>query len=181
MNIFAQGREQSLEDVLSRREERFAYIKKLVEEYGHTVVCYKLNIPGPIKNNPHIAKIFAQGQRAILRAIGEDLLLYRDEKRSDAGDEAYFVLEGKAADIKRKMCAIEEEHVFGRLFDIDVLSEQGAVSRTELGFAERKCLICEKRAVECARSRSHSVEELREKIGMIFERYAQDERMPEEE
>lgn len=55
----------------------------------------------------------------------------------------------------------EERHLLGRLFDFDVLRPDGTkVSRQELGFPERTCLICSSPAFICGRSRTHSAQEL---------------------
>lgn len=65
---------------------------------------------------------------------------------------------------------MEETHPLGRLFDVDVYDEAGSgISREELGSPVRKCLICEKDAKLCGRSRSHTVKELYERIESIID------------
>ena len=57
----------------------------------------------------------------------------------------------------------------GRLFDIDVLDAGGKkLSREGLGLPPRKCLLCEQPAHACARSRTHTVMELTERIESIL-------------
>ena len=47
----------------------------------------------------------------------------------------------------------------------DVLEKENTkISRNDLGFPERKCLLCDNPACQCGRSRKHSIEELRKKI-----------------
>ena len=170
MNIFSKGKEQGLEDILTQREWRANRIAELLAQYRQTVVCYKLNIPGPIKNNEWIKNIFAQGKQAILEqlALSSRATIYKEEKISDAGDELFLVVQSDAAEVKKIMCLIEENHYFGRLFDIDVLTENESVSRTQIGYAERKCLICENKAVLCGRNRTHTVAELQSKISEMY-------------
>jgi holo-ACP synthase CitX len=62
-----------------------------------------------------------------------------------------------------KMAGIEVEniHEWGRAVDIDVISRDGAVSRKDLGFPARTCLICGDDAKYCARERRHDIAELR--------------------
>ena len=61
------------------------------------------------------------------------------------------------------MIALEETKI-GRLYDIDVLEKENTkISRKDLGFPERKCLLCNNPACQCGRSRKHSIEELRKK------------------
>ena len=68
--------------------------------------------------------------------------------------------------IKKLMLSIEENTPCGRLFDIDVLtgSLDGdipvKVSREELGYGKRKCLLCESDAFTCVRSGRHRVPEV---------------------
>ncbi|MDO5095015.1 MAG: citrate lyase holo-[acyl-carrier protein] synthase [Peptostreptococcaceae bacterium] len=168
MNIFSKGKEQGLEDILTQREWRANRIAELLAQYRQTVVCYKLNIPGSIKNNEWIKNIFAQGKQAILEQLALSSCIYKEEKISDAGDELFLVVQSDAVEVKKIMCLIEENHYFGRLFDIDVLTENESVSRTQIGYAERKCLICENKAVLCGRNRTHTVVELQNKISEMY-------------
>ncbi|MDO4712274.1 MAG: citrate lyase holo-[acyl-carrier protein] synthase [Peptostreptococcaceae bacterium] len=171
MDIFSKGKPQTLEDILAHREERARLLTEIMEEYSGTVLCYKLNIPGPIKNNEYLAEIFSEGRQAIYEVLQKERtrIVCDGRIRSDAGDEWHLVVEDDPQELKRRMCRIEEEHPYGRLFDIDVMSKQsGAVSRKDLGLPERGCLICSRRAVECGRSREHSVQELQQKIHEIL-------------
>jgi holo-ACP synthase len=60
---------------------------------------------------------------------------------------------------------MEETHILGRIYDYDVLNSKGRhIDRQELGIEARKCLLCEKNAFECGRSRNHEVSELIYKI-----------------
>ena len=83
-----------------------------------------------------------------------------------------FARAADAAQLKKRMCRIEESHFLGRIFDIDVYDgEGGQVSRSSLNLAERKCLLCGNDARICARSRVHSADELNEKIAAMKEEY----------
>lgn len=171
MNIFGLGSQQHLQDILYQRQWRAEHIEQLLQEYGKTVLCFKLNIPGPIKNNSYIRTIFEEGKLAIQSrlALNQVELLYDEVVQSDAGDEYYAVCLEEAQRIKTLACEVEENHFWGRLFDMDVSDRQGSVSRTDLGYPQRRCLLCSKRAVECARSRAHTVEELQKEISSLYE------------
>lgn len=97
-----------------------------------------------------------------------------------AGNLAFYALscpEGldAASFIKKLTVQIEETHPFGRLYDIDVYGMDGkGISRQELGLPVRKCLICDKDAKICGRSRSHSVEELQQKVYEIIQNVSAD-------
>ena len=86
------------------------------------------------------------------------------------GAEGYIVIGGMAAEaVKSKAITIENGSEAGRLLDIDVLTMKGGISRTKLGFEQRKCLLCDKPAKECARSQRHSMEELLAEVDRIAE------------
>lgn len=53
--------------------------------------------------------------------------------------------------VKNITQCIEEKFPAARLFDMDVIGDKGKLSRAN----RRKCLICSRPAVECARSRAH--------------------------
>ena len=71
-----------------------------------------------------------------------------------------------------KLLAVEfEDHDhLGRLFDVDVLhaGNQRALSRSDFQMPVRKCLLCDRDAKDCARSRRHSVLELQTRISEIY-------------
>lgn len=59
----------------------------------------------------------------------------------------------------------KETHPLGLIFDMDVLDANGIkFSRPTY----RKCLLCDRQAQDCARSRRHSVSELQDKIGDLL-------------
>ena len=63
MSIYFIGEEQTLQDILTSREERVEYQKYLLSRFAHTIISYKLNIPGPIKYSSLIKQIFHEGLR----------------------------------------------------------------------------------------------------------------------
>ena len=67
---------------------------------------------------------------------------------------------------------MEEGSDLGRLFDLDVLIPDEtfpqSISRSRLGAAPRRCLLCEEDAKACARSRAHTMDQLLEKINEIL-------------
>lgn len=148
-------------------------LKKQSAGGSHTLVCFTLNIAGPIKVFPLAEESFEEGVRQIREVLkdGGFSLIEENILRASYGWEAYFVVEGGCREIKEKLTILEEQHPLGRLFDIDVLNEKGEkASRQEIGYPARTCLICGKMAAECARSRTHSVPELQERtVGMMLD------------
>lgn len=168
-NIFT-GKPVSLFNMLSRREVRVQEQQEALKTGCPCIISFCLNMPGPIKNFPLAEKAFSQGCAALYDALGDSLSLFKETK-AETGCEAIFLCKRSAREIKALTVSLEESHPLGRLFDMDVLSEEGHLSRTDLQMPPRKCLLCSRNASVCGRSRAHSAEELRMKIAAVLETY----------
>lgn len=165
--------EVSLAEMLEARERRVFRQQELMRAYpGMTLVCFTMNIAGPVKNSPLIRRGFSHGC-ALLR---QQLMRFRQKPVYEAvfdettGNEGYFVLDIPPLTVKRMTADLEDHDRIGRLFDMDVLDgEGGKVDREELGLAPRTCLLCGQPAKACARSRAHTVAELQEKTNRMLE------------
>lgn len=148
-----------VQDVLRARDARAQRQAELLERYKRPLISFSMNIAGPVKDNALIRQAFLEGAARIenqLRwhgaAVAETL-----RTMEFTGCEQLWAVDAPAQEIKKWMCAVEEADELGRLFDIDVLDEQGIrLSRS----AERRCLICDDSARSCGRSRRHSADAL---------------------
>lgn len=136
------------------------------------LVSFCLNIPGPVKTNDLLRRLFDEGCAEIVKQLNDldTVCLSHEEVHAPTGDEALLAVTGaEAAAIKSAMTTLEESHPLGRLFDIDVLAADGVkLSRS----TPRRCLLCGRQAQDCARSRRHSVKELTDRISaMLLEYY----------
>ena len=135
-----------------------------------------LNIPGPEKVNELFEKVFYEGLEKIQNKLETEKISteVRLVQENITGYEGYLVVKADGCQVKKLMIALEETKI-GRLYDIDVLEKENTkISRKDLGFPERKCLLCDNPACQCGRSRKHSIEELRKKIyGIIWEEQLQ--------
>ena len=174
-NLFLEGTQPSLEEVLQTRENRVRFQETLAVRYSpDTVISFKLNIPGPIKNNESIQKIFSVGREDISEALTAMKcdILYEKEMNLNTGPELFLVVKASLHEVKNTMIGLEEGKALGRLYDLDVFMAKGddirTMSREELGFSDRRCLICGKSAKECGRNRTHEISEMHEKIMEIM-------------
>ncbi|MGT2667185.1 citrate lyase holo-[acyl-carrier protein] synthase [Streptococcus rifensis] len=176
--MFETGQAVTLQDVLHARESRVQLQNKLLDQFeGNTLINYKCNIPGPIKNNSSIRTLFQEGLDEIAQTIIAENIQVIEQKVINwkTGLESFIVVPLSPKEVKKLMVAIELESPLGRLYDIDViyreqdskLGQLQSVSRTELGFPERSCLICEQPAKACGRNRTHSVEEMQAFISRL--------------
>ena len=131
----------------------------LLRQFRHPLICFTMNIAGPVKVDPWILRGFRQGcldlDRQLLRCGFP--VLHREVTEASTGCEGYYVVDAPADRIKAVTVELEEGTPLGRLYDLDVLDAEG-VKLDRVG--ERGCLICGKAGRGCVRSRAHSVEEL---------------------
>lgn len=153
----------TLEEILANREARAKRQQALLAAYALPLVSFTVNMPGPVKDNDASRAIFRQGLEALKKCCESHgwKRMALEEHSANTGPEALCSVDCDAGDLKTALVALEDEHPLGRLFDLDVLRPSGEhLSRRDLGAAMRRCLICERPAAECARSRAHSLDEL---------------------
>ena len=146
--------------LLDARDARAALLGGAASRSGRTTLVFlSLNVPGPGKMTPRLGWVFARARAALPGALpGSGLLA----EGSDAlGPYALLKVPITAANAKVACVRLEESLPFGRLVDLDVLAPGGAqVDRASLGLPPRRCLVCDRAAVECIRTARHSSAEL---------------------
>ena len=150
-------------EALSERERRFRYQTALLSSWDAPLISFTVVTPGVNKNTDAAHWAFHIGLQALeacLNAAGMRIL-HREFATAAIGPCAYYVVPCESLALKRLVVEIEENHPQGRLFDFDVIESEGnRVSRQELGFPPRACLLCARPYFECMRDRSHSVQSL---------------------
>ena len=155
--------EVSLLDMLDARERRVHHQQELLKRYHKPLICFTMNIAGPIKDSPLIRRGFARGQQLLRQQFFRAKLspLHTDARCEATGCEAFYVLDADPMAIKKFTTDIEDATPLGRLFDMDVLRPDGTkVDREELSLSGRRCLICGGPAKVCSSRRIHTVAEL---------------------
>lgn len=160
----------TLAEILEARDNRYKKQRQLIAQYKATLVILTLNIPGEEKTNIKIEKAFEEGYKALKSLLDVKYnVLYEKKIVLNTGNEGYFAVKANSMDIKREAIYLENRHFLGRLFDIDVISEQvRPISRSELGFERRQCFVCTKSAVECSRNKAHSEEVLQNVLNELL-------------
>ncbi len=169
--------EVTVPDMMQAREARFFMQQTMLARYpGASLVCLTMNVAGPVKTTPRIERAFSWGMDGIRAVLAGEKLLFEADIHEKTGPEAVFVFGGDAAEIKRRLCLLEDSCAMGRLMDIDVIKPDGEkIARTEIGLPARKCLLCGQDAPVCARSRAHTVGELFERTHSIIEEHFAEE------
>ncbi|WP_434311320.1 triphosphoribosyl-dephospho-CoA synthase CitG [Hominifimenecus sp. rT4P-3] len=165
------GHQVELAEMLNGRERRALAQRRLLEIYQKTLICFTLNIAGPVKVFPLSEEAFSIGRKRISDALEQaDMHVLEEEiLPCSYGMEAYWVVQEDALEVKKVLTEVEEETPLGRLFDIDVLWSNGSkVSRQDIGYPPRTCIICGEPASDCAGGRVHSVDALQKKTVEII-------------
>lgn len=168
------GENVELDEMLVARENRANIQNQLINNFNLPLVSFTLNIVGPIKVFPLTIATFEEGVKLIQnQCFSYNIeVVHYTEIKNKTGYEAYFVVNAEPKIVKKCLCKLEELISLGRIFDIDVINRNGLkISRTETGLPERKCLICDKNAFVCSRSRAHSIEVLLKKECEIITEY----------
>ena len=147
--------EVTLQQILEARDTRAKLQQKLQQQFHCPVVCFTMNIPGPVKNTSLIRRAFGYGRQILEKQLPG--IRYREILDAATGCEAMYAVDEDALQLKRVCTAIEDSTPLGRLFDMDVLCPEGSKQeRAALGMPERRCLLCSGSARVCGRSRAHS-------------------------
>lgn len=158
-----QGSDVSLEALLDAREKRAFRQRAFLKKYASPLLSLTLVAPGKVKRSPLWDYVFKRALAEIDKLFKKLNIspLATEITQSNAGNEAIFALDFPFLALKKHLVALEESSPLGRLWDLDVLTPEGSiVSRKELGFPPRQCLLCPEMAKICARSRTHSLKEI---------------------
>ena len=164
------GPQVELPAMLAAREKRAARQQAFRERYHSPLLSFCLNIPGPVKTTPELRTLFDQTCHEIQACLRDLGLTIADSQtiHEATGDEYLLAFAGDAPTVKAAMTQLEESRPLGRLFDIDILTAEGQkLSR----LVPRRCLLCDRQAQDCARSRRHSVRELTDRIETLLQEY----------
>lgn len=147
--------------LLEKREKTDFFEKELLSRFPFkTLVVIRANIPGgkkgSIESNWIVYRIFLECKKKMspLKIFHS----YTDEE----GLIFFLIVDAPPLEVKALSIKIEDDEALGRLADIDVLTAKKLFSRNDFPHENkrRKCFLCEKDAVICARSRTHSQKEI---------------------
>ena len=162
------GMEVSLQEILAARENRVGEQQRLLEKYGVPLVCFTMNIPGPVKDSPLIRRGFQAGIAELEKALPREHILCFQSAEGPTGCTAFYAVAMASEKLKELCTGIEDTHPLGRLFDMDVLDTAGRkLERRE----QRGCMVCGAPGRVCASRRLHPVEQLQAVTREILSRY----------
>ena len=149
--------EVSLHDILNAREARARRQQTLLTQHRASLLCFTMNIAGPVKTTPLVQRGFYAGLEQLDRLLPRKKLLFREARVLPTGCEAYYAIAMPAPELKHLCADIEESHPLCRLFDMDVIGADGAKLERR---TPRGCIVCGKPGRGCAAGRLHPVSQL---------------------
>lgn len=163
--------------VLLAKEER-VHLRESLQRPDHDLIGLNLNIPGPVKRtglSDYFLAIWAQN---VVDALGGAGFPVTDHRILSSPAGVYLLWEvedpgtKRLSALKKLMVQLEESAEAGRLLDLDVFAPSGVkISRSG---AARTCLLCDREAFLCARSRRHTLTSLLSRARTLMFDYLQD-------
>ncbi len=154
----------TLEQLLAARDARAAYIALLQKRFpGACVAVLTVISPGAVKKSPETKRLMSAGVAAMGRVIMrcELIPLVFESHEKETGDEVYLVVKTQPGFLKMEFCKLEESAPYARLWDMDVVKPGGVrIAREEIGFSERKCIVCGKPGRACYSRSLHAAQEV---------------------
>lgn len=162
---------KDISGILEAREKRWKKKIRLAGKFNGTVICIRLNIPGPDKARDIFVQFHENLTAEFLELFsrtGADILFSEKTVTAD-GPEYLMVCSFDAVRIKRMAIEFEDNCYGGRLADIDVMdSDSRPLSRESLGIAPRKCLLCKNPARDCIVLGSHDLSDVMNEVMRII-------------
>ncbi|WP_432663891.1 citrate lyase holo-[acyl-carrier protein] synthase [Wukongibacter baidiensis] len=153
-----------IDKILMDREKRYYRILELIDEFDLPVLCGKINYPGNDKNTMESKKAFIT-LRDYLSLEFSEMSVLCEELYGHDGSSILMVLREDPLKAKNMAVFIEERHLLGRIFDIDIYVKDGSsIGRENISKHPRGCIICNGDARICMKDQSHTIKDLLEKI-----------------
>lgn len=164
----------TLEELLLSRDKRKQLQEYLLQKYqGKTLICLTVVMPGNNKRNENSLTVAKAGINEVEKMF-EGHILYSQHNDLQTGYEFFAITDIDPNTSKKISCHIEENHLLGRLFDIDIIDTNGIpIQRESVGYEKRKCLVCDNEARFCMRNFTHTQEKIQQKISSMIENYKQ--------
>ena len=142
----------------ARQQKLDSYVAHSALENMTSIFFISSNIPGNDKYRTGICHLLCNAIDSLKKGINLKIL---STHRDILGPFYIAISPLSPIDAKMAAMALENQHASNRLLDIDVYSLDGSqVDRAKLGFAPRRCLLCDEPANECILLKRHSIKEL---------------------
>lgn len=155
-------------DKLSKNENIFLTQKIFIEKYKTPVLSCSLRLPEYFSNSPESKALFILAQELIKSIISN-----KNIKASTIFKNRFIIaVDEEIKKLKEKAIQLENNLETGIFFDFDVISlKMEKLSRVDLGYPLRPCIICGEPAKHCIRTLSHPKEDIIKAFNTALENY----------
>ncbi|EAM9431389.1 TPA_asm: citrate lyase holo-[acyl-carrier protein] synthase [Salmonella enterica] len=156
-------RKITLGEILECREQRAGRQKEMLLRFNTAIVSVTLVWPGEVKDTEASRYVMKQALRTLEDTLNKMFIssIQRWCEYSATGAFAIYSAEWDPSELKKICIILEDAHPLGRLWDFDVIGRDGKhVSRTNIGFPARRCLLCNESAHVCIRTQIHDMDSL---------------------
>lgn len=145
-----------MSSILDAKEAIYTVQQKTLSEPGLVLLQVALNMPGGFSLYPW-QELFAEAVAQVKECLLANAVEIHSEEVLHTAVGPYCMLAVRADGFLVKELAVhlEETAPGGRLWDLDVITSQGAIDRAALGLAPRACLLCAESAHVCRKLGSH--------------------------
>lgn len=160
------------EDLLNEREKRVVLQQNIMLVHKKPLVFIRVNYPGLNKTNSLTEKVLKAIDKCVTDVFNNKIRV-KIYRITSEGPNITMVIDMDSTDIKKLTLQIEDKHSLGRCVDIDVYNPNTfmSISRTSLGYAPRKCYICNDIAQHCIRNKKHTTAEVIDYINKCYTSY----------
>lgn len=150
-----------MDEFLIAKERRWDKICRASKKYHRALTTLNLNIKGMHKDKDEYENLYL----AAKKFLSSYESVYED---SDAYS-AIYLAKTDAITEKESFIKIEDAYDFMRFVDFDVIDTNlKPISRTELGFAKRTCIVCGQDRFTCMREDRHSQEDFNAALNSVL-------------
>jgi holo-ACP synthase / triphosphoribosyl-dephospho-CoA synthase len=163
-----------VENKLSRNKYRFEIQKKIIEKYNTPILSFSLRLPEYYYDSPESKALFTMAQDITKEIVTSEKIKYFKVFK----DWFIVAVKEEARSLKKKTIYIESDSKIGIFFDFDIISiEKRKISRKDLGYPLRQCIVCGRPAKVCIRESSHSQQEIIDAFNIALEDYFLDDKI----
>lgn len=145
-----------MNDILDAKEAIYSLQQAILSEPGLALLQVALNMPGGFSLYPW-QELFTEAVAQVEKCLQDNGVEIHSQEvlYTAVGPYCMIALRADGFLVKQLMVELEEKAPRGRLWDLDVLTVEGAIDRAALGLAPRACLVCPDSAHVCRKLGKH--------------------------
>lgn len=159
------------EDILIDKQKRMRLQEIIIDKYKMPLMITTVNYPGVNKSND-ITNNIIQNMDEVISDIFSCFIHFKVLRTTAEGPILTITLNKEAVDVKKTAIEMEDKHILGKCINIDVYDEnKNKITRKDLGYPEKKCILCNNPWIKCVKENTHSKEEIAQYINACYREY----------